>query len=62
MKRLYRVAGSVGGSVTRVVALRLEQVLRVLDLTDSFNTRRGAVIVSLVTDEKGRGTLLSDGQ
>ena len=37
----------------QLVALRPEQVVRLLELTDSFNIHREAVVVPLATEEKG---------
>jgi len=48
--------------VAHLVALRPEQVLRVLELTDSFNIHREAVVVPLVTEEKGSVRFLPDGK
>ena len=43
-------------------ALRPEQVLRILELTDSFNLHREAVYIPLTTEESGSVTLLPDGR
>jgi hypothetical protein len=43
-------------------ALRPEQVLKVLELTDSFNIHREAVTISLATEPEGSVTLLPDGR
>ncbi len=43
-------------------ALRPEQVLKILELTDSFNLHREAVYIPLSTEENGSVTLLSDGR
>lgn len=43
-------------------ALRPEQVLRILELTDSFNLHREAVYIPLATEENGNVTVLPDGR
>ena len=43
-------------------AVRPEQVLRILELTDSFNLHREAVYIPLTTGESGSVTLLPDGR
>jgi len=48
--------------VAQLVALCPEHVLRVLELTDSFNIHREAVVVPLLTEEKGSVRLLPDGK
>ena len=48
--------------VAHLVALHPEQVLKVLELTDSFNIHREAVVVPLVTEEKGSVRFLPDGK
>lgn len=43
-------------------ALRPEQVLKVLELTNSFSIHREAVTISLATEAEGSVTLLPDGK
>ncbi len=43
-------------------ALRPEQVLKILELTDSFNLHREAVYIPLATEENGNVTVLPDGR
>ncbi len=43
-------------------ALRPDQVLRILELTDSFNIHRESVFIPLGTEENGSVTLLPDGR
>ncbi len=43
-------------------ALRPEQVLKILELTDSFNLHREAIYIPLTTEGSGSVTLLSDGR
>jgi hypothetical protein len=43
-------------------ALRPEQILKILELTDSFSLHREAVFIPLTTDEKGDVRLLPDGR
>ncbi len=43
-------------------ALRPEQVLRILELTDSFNLHREAVLIPLAAEETGSVTILPDGR
>lgn len=42
--------------------VRPEQVLRVLELTDSFNLHREAVFIPLVTEDNGSVAVLPDGR
>lgn len=42
--------------------LRPEQILRILELTDSFNLHRESVLIPLLTEETGSVTLLPDGR
>jgi hypothetical protein len=42
-------------------ALRPEHVMRILELTDSFNISRESVTIPLITGEKGSITILPDG-
>ena len=43
-------------------ALRPEHVMRILELTDSFNISRESVTIPLVTEESGSITILPNGQ
>ncbi len=43
-------------------ALRPEQVLKILELTDSFNLHREVIYIPLTTEGSGSVTLLSDGR
>jgi len=43
-------------------ALRQEQILRILELTDSFNINREAVSIPLATEENGSVAVLPDGR
>ncbi len=43
-------------------AVRSEQVLKILELTDSFNLHREAVYIPLATEESGSVTVLPDGR
>ena len=43
-------------------ALRPDQVLKILELTDSFNLHRESVFIPLGTEENGSVTLLPDGR
>jgi len=43
-------------------ALRPDQVLKILELTDSFNLHRESVFIPLGTEENGSATLLPDGR
>lgn len=47
--------------VIRLGALRPQEFVRILKITDSLDIHREAVIVPLVTEEKGSITLLPDG-
>jgi len=38
------------------------QILRILELTDSLNLHREAVLIPLATEEKGSVTIISDGR
>ena len=42
--------------------MRPEQVLRVLELTDSFNLHREAIFIPLTTEENGSVTVHTDGR
>jgi len=42
--------------------VRPEQILKILELTDSFNVHREAVVIPLATDEEGKVNLLPDGK
>ena len=43
-------------------ALKPEQVLKILELTDSFNLHREAVYIPLALEENGSVTVLPDGR
>jgi hypothetical protein len=45
-----------------MAALTSRQILRILELTDSLNLHREAVLIPLTTEEKGSVTILSDGR
>ncbi len=42
--------------------VRPEQILRILELTDSFNLNREAVVIPLVTEKNGSVSILTDGR
>lgn len=42
--------------------LRPEQILKILDITDSFNLHREAIFVPLKTEHDGSATILPDGR
>ncbi len=42
--------------------LRPEQVLKILELTDSLNLHREAIYIPLATEESGSVTVLPDGR
>lgn len=42
--------------------LRPEHVMRILEVTDSFNISRESVTIPLVTEERGSITILPDGR
>lgn len=43
-------------------AVRAEQVLKILELTDSFNLHRESVFIPLKAEEEGSVTILPDGR
>lgn len=43
-------------------ALRPDQILKILELTDSFNLHRESVFITLGTEENGSVTILPDGR
>jgi hypothetical protein len=45
-----------------LAALRPDQVLKILELTDSLNLHREAVFIPLSTEEHGSVTVLPDGR
>jgi hypothetical protein len=45
-----------------MTALRPDQILKILAVTDSFNLHREAILIPLTTTEKGTVNLLSDGR
>ena len=47
---------------SRARSIRPEQVLKILELTDSFKLHREAILIPLGTEENGSATLLSDGR
>jgi hypothetical protein len=47
---------------TRMSAIRTEQVLKVLEITDSLNLHRESVFIPLKTEENGSITILPDGR
>ena len=46
----------------RMSAIRPEQVLKILEITDSLNLHRESVFVPLKTEENGSITILPDGR
>jgi virulence-associated protein VagC len=42
--------------------LRPEQIMKILELTDSFNLNREAVMIPLALEDEGSVTLLPDGR
>jgi hypothetical protein len=46
----------------RMSAIRPEQVLKVLEITDSLNLHRESVLIPLKTEENGNITILPDGR
>ncbi len=42
-------------------ALRPDQILRILEITDSFNLHRESIFIPLKTEENGSITILPDG-
>ena len=45
-----------------LVAVRPEQVIKILELTDAFNIHREAVTIPLSAEKDGSVTLLADGK
>ncbi len=45
-----------------VVSLRPEQIIKILEITDSFNIHRESVIIPLKTEDQGSLKLLPDGK
>ena len=43
-------------------AIRPDQVLKILTITDSFNLHRESIFIPLRTEEKGSITILPDGR
>lgn len=43
-------------------AVGSEQILKILELTDSFNLHREAIFIPLTTEERGSVTVLPDGR
>ena len=43
-------------------AVRPEQILKILEVTDSFNLHRESVFIPLGTEENGSVTILPDGR
>jgi hypothetical protein len=43
-------------------AVRPEEIMKILEVTDSFNLHREKVLIPLQTEEKGTATLQSDGR
>lgn len=43
-------------------AIRTDQVLKILEITDAFNLHRESVFIPLKTEEKGSITILPDGR
>jgi hypothetical protein len=41
-------------------ALRPQQILKILELTDSFNLHRETIVIPLSTEDKGGVTILAD--
>jgi hypothetical protein len=48
--------------VRYLVAVRPDQILKILEVTDSFNIHREAVTIPLSADKDGSLTLLPDGK
>ena len=48
--------------MTKLRAIRPEEVMKVLEITDSFNLHRESVFIPLATEETGSVTLQSDGR
>jgi len=45
-----------------LTALRSDQILKILEITDSFNLHREAIMIPLTTKETGSVDLLADGR
>jgi hypothetical protein len=45
-----------------VNAVRPEQILKILDITDSFNLHREAIFIPLQAQDDGSATILADGR
>jgi hypothetical protein len=45
-----------------VESLRPEQIIKILEITDSFNIHRESVIIPLKTEDQGSLNLLPDGK
>jgi len=45
-----------------VKSLRPEQIIKILEITDSFNIHRESVIIPLKTEDQGSLNLLPDGR
>ena len=45
-----------------LTALRSDQILKILEVTDSFNLHREAIMIPLSTKETGSVNLLADGR
>jgi hypothetical protein len=43
-----------------MAALRPEQILKILELTDSFNMHRERILIPLSTEDEGSVTILAD--
>ena len=43
-------------------ALRPDQILKILEITDSFNLQRESIFIPLKTEENGSITILPDGR
>jgi len=45
-----------------MTALRSDQILKILEITDSFNLHREVIVIPLTTKETGSLDLLADGR
>lgn len=45
-----------------MVSLRPEQIIKILEITDSFNIHRESVVIPLKTEDQGSLKLLPDGK
>ena len=43
-------------------SLRPDQILKILEITDSFNLHREAIFIPLKTEHRGSATILPDGR